>query len=88
MKLKKGKTVPLFFDWRASVKNKPILLKARTKISGWDNAWTKGYISSIGNRQSINGGKLSIYNSIAINNSGYMVLNGYDELLDFFEVKF
>ena len=76
------------FDWRRPIKNRPVLLKPYNKLSNWPNEWIQAYISSWGNRLSYKGGKLAIYKSSRYANSGYMLINGYDELNELFEVKY
>lgn len=80
-------TVEIPFDWQKAVKSKPVLLKAIKEVNNWPTEWTKGYISSLGNMQSYKGGKLTIYKSREKADSGYMIVNGYDELNKLFEVK-
>ena len=75
------------FDWQDAVKNKPVLLKAKKEINEWPVKWIMGYISSLGNSQSYKGGKIAIYKSRSTSESGYMILNGYDELNSLFEVS-
>ncbi len=88
MKNDKKLLMELPFEWREPVKSRPILLKAKKEINSWPQEWTKGFISSFGDRQSYKGGKLAIFKLRVTKDSGYMVIKGYDELNELFEVDF
>ena len=75
------------FDWRDPIKFKPLMLKAKAPVNGWSTEWTEGFISSVGDRQAFIGGKIAVYKSHKYPESGYFIVNGYDELEELFEMK-
>ncbi len=74
------------YDWRRPVFNHIAFLKPRSKMNGWEKDNEKAVISSLARHQSINGGKLMVYRNSRMDASGYMIVNGYDELDSLFEI--
>lgn len=83
----KRSQIELEYDWRKPVTNMSINVKPKKQIKNWPNSFRNGYISSLSSYWAINGGKLAVFKDNSKEKSGYLIVDGYDELNKLFEVE-
>jgi glycine cleavage system aminomethyltransferase T len=82
------KQTALFFTWDTPVYYKRAFLIPKKKVKDWDKDGNEGFVHSLNQNLTANGGKIAVFRVSVMGKTGYMIFDGYDELNRFFNLTY
>ena len=78
----------LKYNWCQPIHNRMLTVTPKGVHLQWPKEKCNALLSSLSNKEAIDGGKLALYTTTHEKQAAYLVVNGYTELSELFKIEF